>query len=284
MAVESPFVRNCIKFSANKPAVAGVILLLIVIFVGIFAPFLAPYPEDAGLVVRFKEKLLPPSLDHLLGTDGVGRDVLSRVMFGIRISLSLAAIVLGISIPIGVTLGLCAAYYGGWVEQVIMRLTDVFSAIPPLVFALIVSAVLRPSLQNSIIAISFVWWRSFCRLAYGEALSVKQENYVMVSRSLGASDIHMMFREILPNMLSPIIVKATLDAGYAILVGMTISFLGIGASPPTPELGIIVANGRDYMPKYWWPSACGGLVIFIIVLSFNLVGDGLRDFFGVEER
>jgi len=282
MQRKTGFIRGCIKFSRNKPAVVGFALLLIILIVGIFAPLLAPYPEDAGLVVHFSEKLLPPSLDHLLGTDEAGRDILSRIMFGIRISLSLAGIVLVISIPIGVFLGVCAAYFGGWIEQVIMRITDVFLAIPVLIFALVISAVLKPSLQHSIFAIAFVWWRSFCRLAYGETLSIKQEDYITVSRSIGASHFHLMFKEILPNMLSPIIVKATLDAGYAILVGTAISFLGVGASPPTPELGIIVADGRDYLPECWWSSFFAGFTIFAIVLSFNLVGDGLRDFFGEE--
>lgn len=284
MQRKANFIRGCIKFSHNKPAVVGFSLLVIILITAIFAPFLAPYPEDAGLVVRFSDKLLPPNRDYLLGTDGLGRDVLSRIMFGVRISLSLAGIVLIISIPIGVLLGICAAYFRGGIEQLIMRFTDVVSAIPPIVFALVISAVLKPSLQNSILAIAFVWWRGFCRLAYGEALSIKQEDYITVSRSIGASHFQLMFVEILPNMLSPIIVKATLDAGYAILIGTAISFLGVGASPPTPELGVMVAHARHYLPSCWWSSLFPGFTIFAIVLSFNLVGDGLRDFFGVEVR
>lgn len=284
MQRKANFIRGCIKFSHNKPAVVGFMLLVIILITAIFAPFIAPYPQDAGLVVRFSDKLLPPNRDYLLGTDGVGRDVLSRIMFGARISLSLAGIVLIISIPIGVLLGISAAYFRGGIEQLIMRFTDVVSAIPPIVFALVISAVLKPSLQNSILAIAFVWWRGFCRLAYGEALSIKQEDYITVSRSIGASHFHLMFIEILPNMLSPIIVKATLDAGYAILIGAAISFLGVGASPPTPELGVMVAHARHYLPSCWWSSMFPGFTIFAIVLSFNLVGDGLRDFFGVEVR
>jgi peptide/nickel transport system permease protein len=252
--------------------------------VAVFAPFLAPYSEDAGFVVNFKEKLKPPSWSHFLGTDEVGRDVLSRTMFGIRISLSLAGIVLAIAVPLGVFLGICAGYFEGGIGQVIMRITDVFSAIPALVFALVLSALFGRTLQYCILAISLVWWRSFCRLAYGETLSIKQEDFVTVSRSIGASHFHLMFREILPNMLTVIIVKATLDAGYAILVGTAISFLGVGASPPTPELGTMVAHGRHYLPTCWWPSFFPGMAIFVLVLGFNLVGDGLRDFFGLEER
>lgn len=284
MLARSNFLRGCIRFSYNRPAVVGFVLLVFTLIVAVFAPLIAPYPEDAGLVVRFSDKLTPPNPKYLLGTDGLGRDVLSRIMFGIRISLSLAGIVLIISVPIGVLLGICAAYFRGGIEQIIMRITDVFSAIPPIVFALVISAVLKPSLQHSILAIAFVWWRGFCRLAYGEALSIKQEDYITVSRSIGASHFHVMFKEILPNMLSPIIVKATLDAGYAILIGTAISFLGVGASPPTPELGVMVAHARHYLPSCWWSSLFPGLSIFVIVLSFNLFGDGLRDFFGVEVR
>jgi peptide/nickel transport system permease protein len=283
MQRKSNFIRGCIKFSRNKLAVLGVLFLLMTVTAGVFAPFFAPYPEDAGLKIRFNKKLLPPGREFLLGTDDIGRDVLSRILFGIRISLSLAVTVLAISVPIGILLGTCAAYFGGWVDQLIMRVTDIVAAIPALVFALVVSALLTPSLQNSILAISFVWWRSYCRLAYGEALSIKQEDYVTASRSLGASHFHIMFKEIFPNMFSPVIVKATLDAGHAILIGTSISFLGIGASPPTPELGIMVAHSRNFLPTYWWPSLFPGLAIVVIVLSFNLVGDGLRDFFGVEE-
>ena len=284
MRKKGNFLKGCIRFSYNKTAVVGLALMCVLIFAAVFASYVAPYPEDAGLVVRFHAKHLPPSLDHLFGTDSVGRDVLSRTIFGMRISLYLAVIVLSISIPIGVFFGIVAGYFRGRYEQIIMRITDVFSSIPPIVFALVVSGVLGRSLQNSILAIAFIWWRGFCRLAYGEALSVKQEPYVTVARSLGASHFHIMFSEILPNMLSPIIVKATLDAGYAILVGTAISFLGVGAEPPIPELGVMVAHARHYLPSVWWESLFPGLTIFVIVLSFNLIGDGLRDFFGVDVR
>jgi peptide/nickel transport system permease protein len=207
---------------------------------------------------------------------------LSRVLFGARISMTLAVIVLSVAFAIGVPFGLCAGYFGGWIEQVIMRLTDVVSSIPFLVLALAVSAALTPSLQNSMLAVAFVWWRSFCRLSYGETLSLKQEDYVLSSQSVGASSMHILFREILPNMSSTLLVKITLDAGYAILVGTAVSFLGAGASPPTPEWGIMVASGRHYLPVHWWVSLFPGLAIFATVLSFNLLGDGLRDFFHVE--
>jgi peptide/nickel transport system permease protein len=276
------FRRGVLKLSRNRLSVMGAIYLFVIISLAIFAPWVSPYPEDALDAVHFEKMLSPPGKQHIMGTDEAGRDVFSRILYGSRLSLLLAAVVLFVAITIGVPLGLCAGYYGGRVEQLIMRITDIFCALPSLVLALAVSVALSPSLVNSMLAIGFVWWRSFCRIAYGETLSIKQENYVLASKSLGASNIHIMFREILPNMSSTLLVKVTLDAGYAILVGTAISFLGAGATPPIPEWGLMVAFGRHYLPNSWWPSLFPGLAIFATVLSFNLLGDGLRDFFGVE--
>jgi peptide/nickel transport system permease protein len=276
------FARGIIKLSRNRLSVMGGTYLIVAICLAVFAPWVAPYPDDAFDAVNFESQLLPPSLKNIMGTDEAGRDVFSRMLYGARISLSLAAVVLSVAVGIGVPLGLCAGYFGGKIEQVIMRITDVFCAVPALVLALAVSVALSPSTTSSMLAIGFVWWRSFCRVAYGETLSIKQENYVLVSKSLGASNLHVMFREILPNMSSSILVKVTLDAGYAILVGTAISFLGAGANPPTAEWGLMVAYGRHYLPGAWWASFFPGLAIFATVLSFNLLGDGLRDFFGVE--
>jgi len=275
-------VRGIIKISRNKLSVAGAIFLLVAILLAIFAPWVSPYPEDAYDSVNFGEQLQPPGLKHIMGTDEAGRDVFTRVLYGARISLLLAVVVLSISISIGIPLGICAGYYGGRIDQVIMRMTDVTCAIPALVLALAISVALSPNLFNCMLAIGFVWWRGFCRIAYGETLSVKQENYVLISKSLGASNGHIIFREILPNLTSSLTVKTSLDAGYAILVGTSISFLGAGANPPTPEWGLMVASGRHYLPDAWWASLFPGLAIFATVLSFNLLGDGLRDYFGVE--
>jgi len=275
-------VRGIIKLSRNRLSVLGAIFLLAASLLAILAPWISPYPEDAYESVHFEKQLQPPSLKHLIGTDEAGRDVLTRLLYGARISLLLAAVVLSISATIGIPLGVCAGYYGGKIEQVIMRITDVFCALPALVLALAISVALSPNLFNSMLAIGFVWWRGFCRIAYGETLSVKQENYVLISKSLGASSLHIIFREILPNLTSSLTVKSSLDAGYAILVGTSISFLGAGANPPTPEWGLMVAHGRHYLPDAWWASLFPGLAIFATVLSFNLLGDGLRDYFGVE--
>lgn len=274
--------RSWVRFRKNPLSMAGLTFLALITLAALLAPWIAPYPQDASLGVHFDKALSPPSREHLFGTDEAGRDIFSRLLFGARLSLMLAVIVLGISFSIGVPLGIIAGYYGGAVDEIIMRVTDVFSSIPALVMAMAVCVLLRPSLENSMIAIALVWWRSFCRLAYGETLSLKQEDFVTVSRSLGSSSFYIMFREILPNMTSSLLVKVTLDAGYAILVGTSISYLGAGASPPTPEWGIMVAEGRHYLPASWWASFFPGLAIFLTVLSFNLLGDGLRDFFDVK--
>jgi peptide/nickel transport system permease protein len=274
--------RSWVRFRKNPLSMAGLAFLALISLAALLAPWIAPYPQDASLGVHFDKSLSPPSREHIFGTDEAGRDIFSRLLFGARLSLMLAVIVLGISFSIGVPLGIIAGYYGGAVDEVIMRVTDVFSSIPALVMAMAVCVLLRPSLENSMIAIALVWWRSFCRLAYGETLSLKQEDFVTVSRSLGSSSPYIMFREILPNMTSSLLVKLTLDAGYAILVGTSISYLGAGASPPTPEWGIMVAEGRHALPGSWWASLFPGLAIFLTVLSFNLLGDGLRDFFDVK--
>jgi peptide/nickel transport system permease protein len=274
--------RSWVRFRKNPLSMAGLTFLALITLAALLAPWIAPYPQDASLGVHFDKALSPPSREHFFGTDEAGRDIFSRLLFGARLSLMLAVIVLGISFSIGVPLGIIAGYYGGAVDEIIMRVTDVFSSIPALVMAMAVCVLLRPSLENSMIAIALVWWRSFCRLAYGETLSLKQEDFVTVSRSLGSSSSYIMFREILPNMTSSLLVKLTLDAGYAILVGTSISYLGAGASPPTPEWGIMVAEGRHALPGSWWASLFPGLAIFLTVLSFNLLGDGLRDFFDVK--
>ena len=270
------------RFKKNPLSLVGLSIILIMVLVAILAPFIAPYPRDSAGAVHFKQMFQPPSWKHPFGTDEVGRDVLSRVIFGSRISLMLGVVVLFVAVGVGVPLGLFAGYFGGKVESVIMRITDIFLAIPPLVLALAVTAVLERNLYNSMFAIAFTWWPWYTRLAYGETLSKKEEDFVEVSESLGASRLYIVFREILPNMTSSLLVKITLDMGYAILVGAALGFLGLGAQPPTPEWGTLVSLGRIHLPEMWWLTTFAGLAIFTTVLGFNLLGDGLRDFFDVE--
>lgn len=274
--------RAVYRFRKNLLSLAGLGIILTMVLIAIFAPLIAPYPEDASGAVDFENAFQSPSSEHLLGTDEAGRDMLSRVFFGARLSLLLGVIVLSVATGVGVPLGLFAGYLGGMIETVIMRTTDVFLSIPPIVLPLVICALLEPSLETSMFAISFSWWPWFTRLVYGETLSIKEEDFVEVSRSLGASSLYVMFREILPNMTSPVIVKVSLDMGFAILVGAALAFLGLGAQPPTPEWGTMATVGRTYLPEAWWLTAFPGLAIFVTVLGFNLLGDGLRDFFDVQ--
>lgn len=270
------------RFRSSTLALVGLGIILAIAAAAILAPYIAPYPQHAGDFVDFTNTFQPPSRAHLFGTDDVGRDVFTRVLFGGRISLSVAFIVLSIALAIGVPLGLIAGYWAGWVSNLIMRIADVFLALPSIVLALAVAAVLKPTLTNAMIAVAFTWWPWYTRLVYGEVLSLKQEAFVEASRSVGASPWRIVLREIFPNSWSPIVVKLTLDMGFVILVETALSFLGLGAQPPTPAWGTMIAEGRIYMPANWWLATFPGLAIFLTVLGFNLLGDGLRDVFDVQ--
>lgn len=275
--------QNWFRFSRNPTAVIGAIIVITAVMLAILAPYITPYPEHVGAVVDFRNRHQPPSADHWFGTDNVGRDIFTRVIFGLRVSLLLAVVVLSIAIPVGVILGLLAGYFGGWIEVVIMRITDIALAIPPLVMALAVAAVLSPSLINSMIAISLLWWTWHTRLIYSITRQVRSQEFVEAAETLGASKAHIIFREILPNCVSAIAVKTSLDAGFVILIGAALSFLGLGIQPPTPDLGTMVAQGASFLPENWWQSVLPGSAILILALGFNLLGDGLRDLFDVED-
>jgi len=274
--------RMWLRFRQSTLSVVGLAIVSIVILAAVVAPLIAPYPRHAGAFVDFEHQLQPPAPRNLLGTDDAGRDVLSRILFGARISIVLGAAVLVIAVTVGVPLGLIAGYWGGRVGDLIMRVTDVFLAIPPIALALAVSAALRPNLTNAMLAIALAWWPWYTRLVYGQVLSLKEEQFVEASRGLGAGPWRIAFREILPNAWSPIIVKITLDMGFVILTAAGLSFLGFGAQPPTPEWGTMIAEGRTYLPGFWWMATFPGLAIFVTVLGFNLLGDGLRDVFDVQ--
>ncbi len=267
-------------FGRNPLSLLGLSIVTLVVVGALGAPWIAPYPEHAGRFVNFAEAGQPPSLHHLLGTDTFGRDLFSRILFGYRISLALGVVVLGIAVPLGVTLGLWAGYIGGGIATWIMRLSDVFVAIPPLVLAMAVLGVAEPSLTNAMMALTLMWWPWYTRMIYNQVRSLRLEGYVVAAQIIGASATHIMFREILPNTLPNILTKAALDMGFVILIGASLSFLGLGVQPPTPDLGTMVAEGARYLPDLWWLAVFPGLAILFVVLGFNLLADGLRDALG----
>jgi peptide/nickel transport system permease protein len=263
-------------------SVVGLGIIIVVVVSAILAPYLAPYPQHAGKFTDFANALQGPSLTHPLGTDHIGRDILSRILFGYRLSLMMITVVLGFGVPVGIVLGLVAGYYGGWTETVIMRLTDTALALPPLVMALAITSALQPTLWNAMLAIAALWWTWHTRLVQSIVSSERNEEYVQAAELAGAGPLHVMFREILPNCLSPILVKVTLDAGFVILIGAGLSFIGVGVQPPRPGLGTMVSQGTGYLPESWWFAVFPGLAIFVLVMGFNMLGDGLRDVFDVE--
>lgn len=270
------------RFRQSTLSVMGLGIVALIVIAAALAPFIAPYPKHAGSVVNFEASLKPPSRVYIMGTDDAGRDIFSRTVFGARISMVLGVIVLAIAVSVGVPLGLVAGYWGGRLGNAIMRVTDVFLAVPPIALALAVTVALRPNLTNAMLAIAFAWWPWYTRLVYGQVLSLREEQFVEASRSMGAGPLRTAFHEVLPNVRSPILVKLTLDMGFVILTATGLSFLGLGAQPPTPEWGTMIAEGRGYLPGYWWASTFPGLAIFLAVMGFNLLGDGLRDVFDVH--
>lgn len=270
--------RNWYKFSRNPLSVIGLVIVLTIVILAIFAPWIAPFPEHAGPFTDYKNAGQPPSLQHLFGTDNNGRDIFSRVIFAFRGALIMAVVVLALSVPPGVLLGLIAGYFHHtWIDTVIMRITDIFLGVPPLILALSIASVLKPSLMNAMIAVTVMWWPWYTRLVYGMASSISNEYFVVAAELTGANKFHIIFREILPSCLSPIFTKMALDVGWVILMGASLSFVGLGEQPPTPALGQMVADGARYMPTYWWMTVFPALAIVLTILGFNLAGDGVRD-------
>lgn len=276
--------RNMYKFSRNPLSIVGLVLVCMTVFIAIFAPYISPYPESAGKYVNFYETSKPPSLAHPFGTDRFGRDVLTRTLYGYRYSLGMAAMVISIMVPIGIVLGLIAGYYrNSWVDTLIMRTTDIFIAVPPLLLALAVCSVLTPSIFNAMLAICVAWWPWYARMLYEITCSLKNEFFVQAAELTGASTTHILFREIIPNCLAPILTKMSLDVGWVILIGSALSFVGLGAQPPTPDLGTLVADASNYLPDLWWEAVFPAFAIMLIVLAFNLFGDGIGDMLGEEK-
>ena len=258
----------------NRLAIVGTVIIILFLLVAALAPLLAPYsPSAQNLSIR----LQGPSWEHPFGTDEFGRDILSRVLYGSRIAFQIVLIVTFISGILGVIIGIISGYYGGMIDEVLMRLTDMFLAFPRLILAMAIAAMLGPSIVNAIIAISLVQWTQYARLARAEALRVKGQPYIESIRSMGASNFRIIFLHILPMSLSPVLVQLTLRMGTVIITAASLGFLGLGAQPPSPEWGVMVADGRSFLIDQWWISTFPGIAIALVVLGFNLLGDGIRD-------
>jgi peptide/nickel transport system permease protein len=255
----------------------GLALVTLVVCAALFADLIAPYPSHAGPVGDFTAMSAQPSGQYLLGTDTIGRDLFTRIIYAYRLSLEMAIVVLAIATPIGVVVGLLAGYLGPAWSYALMRLTDVFLSIPPLVLAMSITGFLEPSAIHGMMAITAMWWPWYARLTYNLTRAEKQEGYVLAAETVGASLPHILFREILPNCMPAILTKMTIDVGFVILIASSMSFLGLGAQAPTPDLGSMVADGAKYMPDSWWLTVFPALAILIVVMGFNLLGDGLRE-------
>ncbi|HUG16613.1 MAG TPA: ABC transporter permease [Thermomicrobiales bacterium] len=262
------------RLRRNPGAIAGLVILILLAAMGVFAPLLAP-AEPNVMVAR--DALHPPGGAYLFGTDQFGRDILSRIMHGARLSFQVGFIAVGIASVFGVTLGLLSGYYGRWVDSVIGIGIDIMLAFPGILLALAIVAILGPSLLNLMIAVGIAAIPTYTRLVRGAVLATRELQYIEAARVIGATDRSIMTRHILPNVLAPVIVLATLGIGGAILVGAALSFLGLGASPPTPEWGAMLSSGRNFLQQAWWITFFPGLAIMLTVLSINLLGDGLRD-------
>ena len=268
------FWRGWLRLLANKAAFAGLVVLIALVLCAIFGPYLTPYNAmSQDLDIR----LLPPSGAHLLGTDDLGRDILTRILYGARITLMMAALVAIIAGPTGLIVGATAGYLGGWADIVAMRVVDIFLSFPSLILALAFVAALGPGIENAVIAISLSAWPPIARLARAEALTVRNSDYIAAARIQGASNWRLILRHVMPVCLPSVVIRITLNMAGIILTAAGLGFLGLGAQPPSPEWGAMLASGRQFMLTSWWLAAAPGAAIMLVSLAFNLLGDGLRD-------
>ncbi len=264
------------KFARDIPAMLGLAIVVAVVFLAIFGPWIAPYPQDATQS-HLLQRLRPPSAAFPFGTDNLGRDIFSRVILGARGALKVALSVVGAAMAIGIPLGLLAGYTRGFVSEAIMRVTDVFLALPQLILALALAQLLGPSTESAMLALALTYWPFFTRIVQAETRRLSASLFVDALQGIGAGTWRILLLHILPNALSPVIVRATIGLGFTILVAAVLGFLGMGATPPDPDWGLAVAQSRTYLPRAWWFATFPGLAILIAVLGFNLLGDGLRD-------
>ena len=269
--------RGIRRFRSNILSMIGLIALLGIFGVALVAPSIVPFPEDAEGKIRASARLQAPDDTFYFGTDNVGRDIYSRVLLGTGLALQVGFVIIFLASVIGVTIGALAGYFGGWVDDLLMRMTDIFLTVPALVLAIAVTAALGKGILNVMIGIALVWWPGFARLTRSLVIGLREEVFAEAARSIGAGHMRILFRHILPNTLSPIIVKMSTDFGFAVLTAAALGFIGLGAQPPTPEWGAMINEGRDYFPDDWWVSTFPGMAIFVMVFSWNLLGDGVRD-------
>lgn len=265
-------------FRRDRVAMGSLIFIGLVVLAAVFAPLLTPYASEGLGEPNIGSKFIQPQVAHPFGTDSLGRDLLARMLFGARISLSMGLLVVLAAVLIGTPLGALAGYFGAWVDEVIMRVTDVFLAFPPLLLAVAIAAALGPGYINAVLAIALTWWPWYTRLVRAQALSLREQPFVEAARSIGVNDLTIIRRHVLPNVLTPVLVQSTVDIGSAILTVAGLSFIGLGPQPPTPDWGAMVNEGRLYVQSgRWWLVTFPGLAIFLTALAFNLLGDGVRD-------
>lgn len=268
------------NFKRNKLSIIGLIIVAMCLLFALFPQLFTRFHDHVGAFVDFKNASKAPDSTYWFGTDVYGRDIFTRVIYSFRDALLMSIVVLGISVPVGTGLGLIAGYYHGTkIDTFIMRITDIFLAIPPLVLAMSIASLLEPNMTNTMLAITVSWWPWYTRLVYTNAVSSSEEYYVKNAELIGASTPHILFKEILPNCMSPILTKMALDVGWVTLQGASLSFVGLGQQPPKPAFGQMISDGSSFLPEMWWMTVFPALAIIFLVLGFNFVGDGIRDMF-----
>jgi peptide/nickel transport system permease protein len=269
------------RIVSSPLTVFGFLVVAILLISALFAPYIASHDP---LEVNIVNKLQPPSKEHIFGTDEVGRDIFSRIVFGTRISLKIGFLVVVLSFPVGTILGAIAGYFGGIVDQLIMRTTDIFLSFPGIILAMSIAAALGPSIENVLLALVIVWWPWYTRIVRSSVLAIKNSEFIESARAMGANPLHILFKEVLPNSIAPASIQASLDFGFVILAAAGLSFIGLGAQPPSPEWGAMLSSSREILREAWWAATFPGLAILFTVLGFNLLGDGLRDILDPKQR
>jgi peptide/nickel transport system permease protein len=271
-------------FKRDRMAVVGLIIAILFYLMALFAPALAPYPKEGAGRPNAAALTQAPSAEHIMGTDQLGRDVLSRIIIGARPTLLVPLIVVAFAIAIGAPLGAIAGFRGGWIDTVIMRITDLFLSFPSLLLAIAITAALGRGLVNAALALVISWWPWYARLVRGIAVSIRQSDYVEAAEAIGLTKMQIVRKHILPNAITPIVVQATIDLGIVIIAMGGLAFLGLGTQPPSPDWGLMISEGRSVLLTSWWVATFPGIAIFIIVFCFNVIGDALRDVFDPRTR